>query len=119
MTLNIDEGIDIPRLFEFLKEVDPDIVAFQERPDLAPLQAEFKYGWHKFNYRDLFVASRDPIVSVAVSPRSGRWQSPAICCDIETGAGVVVVHCLHLCSLREGFERVIKEWSKGPPSWSA
>jgi endonuclease/exonuclease/phosphatase (EEP) superfamily protein YafD len=125
VTLNIGDTTDIEKLIQFLKDVDPDIVAFQEGAHPPLLQAEFKHGWHTFGYGEVWLASREPIVNVAVAqkaqippneegwPKEERRFAPAIRCDIETHAGVVHVNCLHLYTLRKGLVRVIGQWWDG------
>lgn len=116
VTLNIDGETDVPGLIQFLKDVKPDVVAFQEGPFSASLLAELKDEFVMVGSHHLFVASRHPIVKGAASPKGqSRRQSPAICCDIATPAGVVHINCLHLCSLRSGFLSVIKNGSQGAP----
>ena len=116
VTLNVDEGIDLPALIQFLNEVKPDIVALQEGPYPPALVAAFRHGWYKVGTGDVFIASRYPIVKRSLSPLGqGRSRAPAIRCDVQTGAGVIHVNCLHLYTLREGLDRVIKDWWKGAP----
>lgn len=116
VTLNIDEGTDVLGLVRFLREVDPDLVAFQEGPFAAPLLAQLQGEFVLAGQNDLFVASRHKIANGAVSPTAtGRGRSPAIHCQIATPVGAVHVVCLHLCSLRQGFLSIIKNGSQGAP----
>jgi endonuclease/exonuclease/phosphatase family metal-dependent hydrolase len=117
VTVNVDSGTDLTALYRFLKEVEPDVIAFQEGPFTASLLAELKDN--KFflaGGHDTFVASRYKIVDRVVSSKcASRHRSPSVRCDIDTPAGVVRVNCVHLCSLRPGFDSMIKHGSGGIP----
>jgi endonuclease/exonuclease/phosphatase family metal-dependent hydrolase len=115
VTLNIDGATDVPMLIQFLREVKPDVVAFQEGPPAALLLDEMKGDFFMARGYDTFVASRHPIVKQTLAPEASNhpYYSPATRFDIAIPAGIVHVNCLHLYSLRKGLESVANVWWDG------
>jgi endonuclease/exonuclease/phosphatase family metal-dependent hydrolase len=116
VSVNVDRGTDLAALFRFLDEVDPDVIAFQEGAYIAPVLKELKGKFQTAGTHDTFVASRYRIVDSAASPEgTGRHHPSSVRCDIATPAGVVHVHCVHLCTLRAGFDAMIHRRLRGVP----
>ena len=114
VSANIDRDTDLEKLFEFIKETDPDVIAFQEGPFVRQLIRSLRDKYHFFGTRDTFVASRFKFVEREVAPRSkGRDHSPSVRCEINTPQGVVVINCIHLYTLRSGFMSVIAKNTEG------
>jgi len=116
VTFNVGGVTDSAGFIEFLRAARADVIAFQEWPRERPFPKEVENGWHSARNGELFVASRFPIVDLAVAPHgTDRRNAPAIRCDIETPAGTVHLHCLHLYTLRKGLDAVISQKWKGAP----
>lgn len=107
VTLNIGGGVDTAALVHFLKDYDPDVVAFQESGRKSDFPAELGKDWHLAVFGGLLVASRYPIVAMTPSEAvEGRYTVPAVRCDLATPAGKISVYCVHLFTLREGLEAI-------------
>jgi vancomycin resistance protein VanJ len=115
-TFNVGGRIDSAGMIQFFREFRPDVVAFQEWPQQLGFPEEIEAGWHSEHRGELFIASRYPIIHIAKSDVArGRRRPAAIRCDVETPAGTVHVHCLHLYTLRDGLDPFkAKKW-KGAP----
>jgi endonuclease/exonuclease/phosphatase family metal-dependent hydrolase len=116
VTQNVGEGIDVATFVEFLRETEPDVVALQECSGEAPYLREVRADWYFDHEGELLIASRFPIVARAVAPNAdNRLRSAMLRATLETPHGPVDVHCLHLYTLRRGFDAVIKDWRGGGP----
>jgi endonuclease/exonuclease/phosphatase (EEP) superfamily protein YafD len=114
VTFNVGGVSDSAGLVEFLRSARADVFAFQEWPNHRPFPEGVAGEWHTARRGELLVASRYPILDLAAAPRaSGRKNAPAIRCDIDTPAGTVHFHCLHLYTLRKGLDAVIARKWKG------
>ncbi|MBS0266678.1 MAG: endonuclease/exonuclease/phosphatase family protein [Planctomycetes bacterium] len=114
VSVNVDRGTDLPLLFQMLDEVDPDVIAFQEGAFIAPVLAELKGKYKVSGTHDTFIATRYRIIERVNAPHGqGRKHPPAVRCNLETPAGIIHVHCLHLMTLRDGFEAVIRRRLQG------
>lgn len=116
VTFNVGSGIDSAGMIDFLRKSRADVIAFQEWPGRLSFPEQIERGWFSAQKGELMIASRYPIVDFDTSTKAtGRWNAPAIRCDLETPAGIVHVHCLHLYTLRKGLDAVISGKWKGAP----
>jgi endonuclease/exonuclease/phosphatase (EEP) superfamily protein YafD len=116
ITINVGNLDDRAGLMNFLREVNADLITFQEWSDSSIEPIELGPSWYTASEGELFIASRFPILETVVSPRGrGRWYSPIIRCVIKTPAGLVHVYCVHLYTLRKGLDAVRGNWWNGVP----
>jgi endonuclease/exonuclease/phosphatase family metal-dependent hydrolase len=114
VTLNVGGVSDPAGLIDFVRGAQADVIAFQEWPRPKSFPEDVASGWYLAREGELLVASRYPIRSVAAAPRGTvRNYAPAIRCDIDTPAGIVHFHCLHLYTLRKGLDAVISQKWEG------
>ena len=119
LTWNVMNGsVDQHTLEKLLREVAPDIVAFQEHRRNEPLA--WPTGWQSYAQDGLLVASRFPIRDIVVRRRQhppARWpQVHALRCVVETPSQPVHFCSLHLRTPRRGLDQVLDRWTIVQPT---
>jgi endonuclease/exonuclease/phosphatase family metal-dependent hydrolase len=116
VTINIGQLSDRVELMKYLRDLKADVVAIQEWSDSAKAPLDLGPDWHTVQKVEKLVASRFRITKSVLSEQlEGRWYSPCLRCDIETPAGPVQIYCVHLYTLRKGFEAMRAAKLKGVP----
>jgi vancomycin resistance protein VanJ len=114
VSANIDSDTDLRKLFEFLEETDPDLVAFQEGPFTHEILQRLQEKFYLAGTNDTFIASRYRILDCRLAPHSqGRGHIPAALVEVATPAGPIEAVCVHLCTLRSGFMSMIRHKLRG------
>lgn len=118
VSCNIGGGTDMARLDQYLREINPDIIALQETSGIDTLPAGIASDRYFARYGGLLVASRYEIVHVEklTSPKLAKWRAPALRCDLQTPGGIVSFFCVHLETPRSGLEDIAARWWRGADS---
>jgi len=120
VTYNAGEGgTNVDRVCDFIKQVHPDVVVFNEWRDAAPdLLPRLSSDWNAEENQGVCVFSRFPIKRTEkLGPNRFRkpWRAPALRCELETPAGSIWVVGLHLDTPREGLNEIRgAKWRAGP-----
>jgi endonuclease/exonuclease/phosphatase (EEP) superfamily protein YafD len=104
----------LPVVERLILTTKPDIVAFQEWPDLGPKDLFDGPDWHIHRSRHLFLASRFPISDViSLGREMMSSRGAALGYELETPVGPIYFFNLHLSSPRRGLYQTIHETPKG------